>query len=1253
MNRKILGKFLALFTAISMLAAALPIVGAAEEQLYSAPNGNTIAELVSGGLWTYEYAKAGTTDFNAMETGSGGVHYKSPSYSGTNDSARVEDVWNNKTLYLIPGYEDAVMTFIAPGNGKITLPSSVATRHYGQNDDSGDVLQTAEIAIYKNTSKIWPESGVYSLSNVNNNTATIPEITDITVKKGDKIRFVVGVGAQAYWNDLTYWPATVKYEETGGEPTGVVEEYSAPTGENIAESVASGIWKYRYSNAKTADFYDMEAGSDGVHYKSPTYSGKFDSARIEDLWGNKVLYLIPGYEDAAITFVSPYNGTAVINAATVTRHYAENDGSGGAQNADIAIFRNGTKIWPEDGWYTLSDTNGNTAAVPEITGIKLKKGDTLNFTVSMADGAYWNDFMRWDPSLSLAVEEEVETGLEIPEVSDGCGMNINSDYSVTLKTDSMKTAETINAYNVKIRETKSSGVIYRDDSDTKSSPMISFGMSKPVTVSISADNITQAEILPESAGITPTVNGNKVEFVITEPENIAVRINGERFEMIYIFADSIKTDKNTDDNTVYYGAGAKLLPKVGTSGWDGAINDVKIYETALSGEQAAMLANGAEVSGYTKYWKLDGTDNTTDINNQLSTNTVGKPEVSSAYGAAYNGASESAMTFNGFEDGQPTGYINPANNFTVSAWVYLDADAAEKTHTIIKDILYVRPDGTVCSDAGDWEFPYVSSNKLESGKWSNVTLTVGSDGTVEVYIDGVSGGTEKRANYNKVYLNIGTSGLINGMYVRDGQTVYLDYGAVIKGTVIFSGVKNAALKGNGIINAARIEENLPIYNGVQVIYSDNITVEGVTVNNSESFAYLIGQSENITLNNIKAFTCYGASDGVHIKASENVNLFNSFLRTLDDCVAVNCSSANYLGESRNINIRGNVFANDGAHSVLIGAHVSRTHEETVSGVCVSDNDIIESRSHHPVYPGIFAINVGDNGTASDIAYINNRIGDIENNMMFDFRIVNNPSYHTEYGKAIKNVLIADISYNGENGSLNTSNIIGNSETRAVTGISVYNVTANGAEHVIPFGEFAEGAQEYVTGTVNGDFITDGETLVKYIGNDENVTLPDGITKIGKAAFANNYMLKNVEGLENVTAIEDGAFANCVSLESAGLLKNTAYIGKFAFYGCDALSTVAVPAGALTYEAGYVFAACPNLTAYVFESDYAREYAAANGIAYKIIGDMNSDGAVNILDLIRSKKSAASSEYSISGDMDLDGEIRSDDLVLLRRYIILK
>lgn len=132
-------------------------------------------------------------------------------------------------------------------------------------------------------------------------------------------------------------------------------------------------------------------------------------------------------------------------------------------------------------------------------------------------------------------------------------------------------------------------------------------------------------------------------------------------------------------------------------------------------------------------------------------------------------------------------------------------------------------------------------------------------------------------------------------------------------------------------------------------------------------------------------------------------------------------------------------------------------------------------------------------------------------------------------------------------------------------------------------------------------------LVKYIGNDETVTLPDGITEIGKAAFANNYTLKSVEGLENAGEIEDGAFANCVSFENAGLLKNAAYIGKFAFYGCESLSTVAVPAGALTYEVGYVFVACSNLTAYVFGPDYVREYAVANGITCKIIGDMDIDG----------------------------------------------
>ena len=39
------------------------------------------------------------------------------------------------------------------------------------------------------------------------------------------------------------------------------------------------------------------------------------------------------------------------------------------------------------------------------------------------------------------------------------------------------------------------------------------------------------------------------------------------------------------------------------------------------------------------------------------------------------------------------------------------------------------------------------------------------------------------------------------------------------------------------------------------------------------------------------------------------------------------------------------------------------------------------------------------------------------------------------------------------------------------------MTANGAEHEIPFCEFAEDAQEYVAGTVNGYFIMDGTVLV--------------------------------------------------------------------------------------------------------------------------------------------------------------------------------
>lgn len=83
-----------------------------------------------------------------------------------------------------------------------------------------------------------------------------------------------------------------------------------------------------------------------------------------------------------------------------------------------------------------------------------------------------------------------------------------------------------------------------------------------------------------------------------------------------------------------------------------------------------------------------------------------------------------------------------------------------------------------------------------------------------------------------------------------------------------------------------------------------------------------------------------------------------------------------------------------------------------------------------------------------------------------------------------------------------------------------------------------------------DFIMNGSTLVFYKGNDEEVTIPLNVTKIGDGAFAGKEKLKTVNITKYVDTIGDNAFAGCSSLENVnfatfGSVKN---IGSGIFDG---------------------------------------------------------------------------------------------------------
>ena len=114
------------------------------------------------------------------------------------------------------------------------------------------------------------------------------------------------------------------------------------------------------------------------------------------------------------------------------------------------------------------------------------------------------------------------------------------------------------------------------------------------------------------------------------------------------------------------------------------------------------------------------------------------------------------------------------------------------------------------------------------------------------------------------------------------------------------------------------------------------------------------------------------------------------------------------------------------------------------------------------------------------------------------------------------------------------------------------------------------------GRQEGDFLIDGSTLVRYIGQSEYVRIPDGIINIGAESF-HNARVVSVELPDSVTEIREGAFSGCERLERIRLSTRLLVIRKNAFQSCISLSDISLPASLQEIDRA-AFTGCQDLPA---------------------------------------------------------------------------
>ena len=99
----------------------------------------------------------------------------------------------------------------------------------------------------------------------------------------------------------------------------------------------------------------------------------------------------------------------------------------------------------------------------------------------------------------------------------------------------------------------------------------------------------------------------------------------------------------------------------------------------------------------------------------------------------------------------------------------------------------------------------------------------------------------------------------------------------------------------------------------------------------------------------------------------------------------------------------------------------------------------------------------------------------------------------------------------------------------------------------------------VTMFKNGFKVHEG-LLFGYSGTQRELTIPEGVTKIGRRTFEGNAYIRSVTLPHGLEEIQDGAFKNCAALEKAVIPDTIRMIGSEAFASCPKLRMPVLPDG---------------------------------------------------------------------------------------------
>ena len=223
-----------------------------------------------------------------------------------------------------------------------------------------------------------------------------------------------------------------------------------------------------------------------------------------------------------------------------------------------------------------------------------------------------------------------------------------------------------------------------------------------------------------------------------------------------------------------------------------------------------------------------------------------------------------------------------------------------------------------------------------------------------------------------------------------GQTLYVDYGAVLYGNVVVK-YSNCTIAGHGIISGEHLRHWGELYSNGAILVDvnwdkahgfQNFKIRDVTFIDSPSWNLRIFNAKDIDIDGINMVSWSLNGDGIDICSCHEVDIRNCFLRNYDDCITLKCRfTASPQSDTYNVEVHDCLIWNDFARGIVVGPEAGNRDYGSgcLRDILIHDCIILENVNSTNNFGGGFAIGQyaspdysWGGGTANDIKNITAR-----------------------------------------------------------------------------------------------------------------------------------------------------------------------------------------------------------------------------------------------------------------------------------------